>query len=268
MSTWRARSYGATVFRRHRVSITIRRFRLANRPLHRRQAVWNIHIGRTRQICWEYCRLGKRRHIAALPRWQSIAAGSLVLLGLCGLAYNAAALAKPTSLQPAHQFKTTAVAAPAPKPVSLPKSLPTHITIQSQAIDVDLISVGLNPDGSMETPPVLDWVAGWYRYSPTPGQIGPAVIVGHVDSYQGISVFWNLRKVQAGDTIDIARADGIIAHFKVTQLAQYDQHDFPSSKVYGNTTDAELRVITCGGTFDTSTGHYTQNTVVYATLVT
>jgi sortase (surface protein transpeptidase) len=202
-----------------------------------------------------------------------VAASLCVLVGLTGITYNVAALAKPSSLEPTATFTTqpkpkasTPAAAPA-KPLTLPESTPTHITITSQDIDVDLIPVGLNADGSMETPPVLDWVAGWYKYSPTPGELGPAVIVGHVDSYQGISVFWNLRNVQAGDTIDVAREDGGTAHFRVTQLAQYDQNSFPTDTVYGNTSDAELRVITCGGTFDTSTGHYTQNTVVYATLV-
>jgi sortase (surface protein transpeptidase) len=273
MSTWRARHFSATVIRRHRVTFTIRRFRPGRHSRLSRKYVMNVRFGRVRQFQLQHQRLGKKRQIAAKLHWQSVAAAACMILGLAGLTFSAAALAKPTSLQPAHEFKTTAKAvpvtqtAPTSKPQTLGKSLPTHITIASQDIDVDLIPVGLNPDGSMETPPVLDWVAGWYKYSPTPGELGPAVIVGHVDSYEGISVFWTLRNVQAGDTIDVAREDGSLAHFQVTQLAQYDQQNFPSDKVYGNTTDAELRVITCGGTFDTSTGHYTQNTVVYATLV-
>ncbi len=154
------------------------------------------------------------------------------------------------------------------QPTTLAKSTPTHITIASQQIDVDLVPVGLAPDGSIELPPVLDWVAGWYNYSPTPGELGPAVIVGHVDNYEGPSVFWQLRNVQAGDTVDVAREDGSVAHFKITQLAEYDQNNFPTETVYGNTANAELRLITCSGTFDTVTQHYTQNTVVYAQLIT
>jgi hypothetical protein len=168
-------------------------------------------------------------------------------------------------LEPAKTYSVTAP--PVSKPLTLPKSIPTHLSIASQQIDTDLTPVGLNDDGSLQLPPVLEWVAGWYKYSPTPGELGPAVIAGHVDSYENISVFWRLRYVVAGDIIDVTRTDGTVAHFRVTQLAQYDQHTFPTEQVYGNTKDAELRVITCGGTFDTTTGHYTENTVLYATLV-
>ncbi len=265
MSNWRARRYSVTIHRRHRVTITIRRFRLAKRSSKHRQVVVNIPISRIKQVNLEYRRLGRRPKPAALPRWQSIAAVLCVLIGIGGITYNAAALAKPSSLEPAQTFSTPVQ--PAPKPVTMAKSTPTHITISSQNIDADLVSVGLNADGSLETPPVLDWTAGWYRYSPTPGELGPAVIVGHVDSFEDISVFWNLRYVTAGDVIDVAREDGSIAHFKVTQLAQYDQDSFPTETVYGNTKQAELRVITCGGEFDATTGHYTENTVVFATLI-
>jgi len=267
MSTWRAKHYSATFGRRHRVNLTVRRFRLAKKPKRQgraRQLTVNLRLGRIRQLQLEFRRIGRVKRPKANWRYR-FAAVALILAGCCGLTLNVVALSKPKSLEPAKTF-TTSQAKPV-VPVTLPKSIPTHISIASQGIDTDLTPVGLNPDGSIELPPVLDWVAGWYKYGPTPGELGPAVIVGHVDSYENISVFWNLRYVKPGDSIEVTRTDGRAAHFKVTQLSQYDQHDFPTDTVYGNTSDAELRVITCGGTFDTGTGHYTENTVVYATLV-
>jgi len=275
MNQWRARRYSATIgvsHRRHRVTITIRRFRLAKRPNRRHVAVWNIRVGSLKQASFEYQRLGRQKHAAERTvRLRLAGAGLLIFAGMLGVLFSVAALARPEAIEPVKVFTATPKPEPKPapqsKPASMPKSVPTHITIASQEIDNDLIPVGLNPDGSIETPPVLDWVAGWYKYSPTPGEIGPAVIVGHLDSYQDISVFWRLRYVQPGDTIEIAREDGSTARFSVTQLAQYDQNDFPTKTVYGNTEGPELRVITCGGTFDSTTGHYTENTVVYAKLI-
>jgi sortase (surface protein transpeptidase) len=120
----------------------------------------------------------------------------------------------------------------------------------------------------METPNVLDYVTGWYKYSPTPGELGPAIIVGHVDSYKGISVFWRLRELVPGDTIDITRADGSVAKFQVNSLQQFDQTNFPTQAIYGDINYAGLRLITCGGTFNRKTGHYDHNMVVFASLAT
>jgi sortase (surface protein transpeptidase) len=158
--------------------------------------------------------------------------------------------------------------ATAATPHVLPRSEPKSISIPSVGIEADAISVGQLADGSMETPPLFDWTVGWYRLGPTPGELGPAVIVGHVDTYKGPSVFWRLRELQPGDLVNITRADGSVATFKVTSLGQYSQNDFPTQAVYGNIDHAGLRLITCGGAFDQQTLHYTENTVVYADLVT
>jgi sortase (surface protein transpeptidase) len=108
--------------------------------------------------------------------------------------------------------------------------------------------------------------AGWYQYGPTPGELGPAVVVGHVDSTQGIAIFWRLRELLPGDEIYIDRQDGTTATLKVDDIQQYSQDQFPTDKVYGNIDHAGLRLITCGGTFSTVTHHYSDNTVVYASL--
>lgn len=268
MATWRAKHLRLRLNRRIGVTITVRRFRLARKPTKTKQYIFNTP-GRIRQVAIRVER--KRRIHRTQPLILTHAAAvACIVMGMGGVVYSTAQLTRAPALEPSHTFqvpaKTISVRA-TPKAYTLPRATPTHISIASQQIDVDLTPVGLADDGSIELPPVLDWMAGWYKLSPTPGELGPAVIVGHVDSYEGTSVFWNLRYVQPGDSIDIGREDGSIAHFRVTQLAEYDQSNFPTQQVYGNTTDSELRVITCGGTFDETTHAYSQNTVVYATLV-
>ncbi len=200
---------------------------------------------------------------AALLRWASYL---LIFLGLAGTLYFGWQARKSSSIEPQSTFS---VAIPTPAqvtPRTLPHSEPTHLTISSVGIDANVITVGKNADNTIETPPVLSDETGWYKYGPTPGELGPAVIVGHVDSYKGISVFWRLHEVQPGDEIDITRVDGKIVKFKVDALKQFDQANFPTQEVYGNIDYAGLRLITCGGTFNTDTGHYSENTVVYASL--
>ena len=107
---------------------------------------------------------------------------------------------------------------------------------------------------------------GWYRYSPTPGSLGPAVMVGHVDSAaHGPSIFWRLGGLRPGDEIDVTRADGTVAIFAVERVARYVKTAFPTQLVYGNTEDAALRLLTCGGPI--VGGHYRDNVVVLAHLV-
>ena len=191
----------------------------------------------------------------------------LVFAGVCGTLYFGWQTIKKPDLQP-----TTTFSIPIPKANTsvidkgLPRSEPNHITIPRIGIDTGIMTVGKNADGTMETPPVLEYITGWYKFGPTPGEIGPAIIVGHVDNYKGISVFWRLREVLPGDEISITRADGKIVKFKVDALKQFDQDNFPTQEVYGDVNRAELRLITCGGTFNKQTQHYTQNTVVFASI--
>ena len=110
-------------------------------------------------------------------------------------------------------------------------------------------------------------VAGWYTGSPRPGAVGSAIIVGHIDSYRGPGVFYRLIKLARGDKIYVKRADGTLVEFRVTSVQTYLKDRFPTEDVYGPVPDAELRLITCGGAFDTATGHYLSNIVVYATEV-
>jgi sortase (surface protein transpeptidase) len=152
----------------------------------------------------------------------------------------------------------------------LPFSQPTSISIPSIGVTSELISVGKQPDGTMEVPqhPNFD-KAAWYRESPSPGQYGSSVIIGHVDSYvsNGASVFFNLAKLKPGDTINVRRADGQTAIFSVRALRDYGKQALPTEIIYAPVGDsAELRLITCSGRFDQITQSYENNTVVYATL--
>ena len=150
----------------------------------------------------------------------------------------------------------------APEPVAAPVSL----TIPLIGVRTQLITLGLTSAGELQVPSSTA-VAGWYTGSPRPGAVGSAIIVGHIDSYRGPGVFYRLIKLARGDKIYVKRADGTLVEFRVTSVQTYLKDRFPTEDVYGPVPDAELRLITCGGAFDTATGHYLSNIVVYATEV-
>ena len=132
-----------------------------------------------------------------------------------------------------------------------------------------MLHLGLNADGTIQVPSLVTsaGMAAWYKYSATPGQVGASVIEGHVDSTQGPAVFFRLGALSPGDTIDVRLADGITAIFRVTGVREYAKSQFPAKVIYGATGYAALRLITCGGVFDYTTGHYLSSTVVFASLV-
>ncbi len=152
------------------------------------------------------------------------------------------------------------------EPRGMPRSAPKQLRIPVIAVNTGFVELGKQADGSMEVPKEYD-VAGWYRYAPTPGQIGPAVIVGHVDNYLGAAVFYRLGQLKPGDEIEVDRSDGVTVKFRVDSLKQFDQSAFPTNEVYGNTDYASLRLITCSGQFSRTSGAYSHNTVVFASLI-
>jgi hypothetical protein len=144
---------------------------------------------------------------------------------------------------------------------------PVRLWIPAIAVSTPLVRLGRLPDGSIEVP--HDWgTAGWYDRGPRPGQPGPAVILGHVDSRTGPAVFFRLRDLRPGDVARVGLADGRILVFRVQRVERYPKDHFPTEAVYFPTLNRELRLITCGGEFDYATGSYLDNIVVYATLVT
>ena len=140
---------------------------------------------------------------------------------------------------------------------------PASLVIPSIGVTTALVHLGLTGSGALQVPPTTT-VAGWYTGSPRPGSIGSAVIAGHIDSVTGPGIFYRLSQLQRGDRVYVRRADGTLAIFEVTQVQSYAKDDFPTAAVYGPVPDPELRLITCGGTFDYSTRSYLSNTVVYA----
>ena len=146
-------------------------------------------------------------------------------------------------------------------------ALPVRLTIPAIGVTDPIIRLGLQANGSLQVPPPAAKVVGWYTGSPRPGGVGGSVIAGHVDSNQGAGPFYWLRDLKPADKVYVTRADGTVAVFSVTRVQDYPKSAFPTSVVYGPAPDAELRLITCGGTFDSATGHYLSNVIAYATLV-
>ncbi|NUT71326.1 class F sortase [Pseudarthrobacter sp. C4D7] len=162
----------------------------------------------------------------------------------------------------------SADAAPAVVVPSMPRSEPVVLDIPSIGLRTDLLSLGLRTNGSLEVPEDTGSgaPAGWYNGSPTPGQPGPSVILGHVNALGGHKgVFADLRKLAPGSDVSVTRADGSTATFTVERGALYSKDSFPTVEVYGNTAGPELRLITCDG-YDPATGLFDDNYVIYAKL--
>ena len=153
-----------------------------------------------------------------------------------------------------------------PPAVLQPVAEPVGLVIPAIGVSTRLIQLGVTAAGTLQVPATTA-VAGWYTGSPRPGEPGGAVIAGHVDSYLGPGVFFRLQLLKPGEKVYVRRADGTLAVFAVTSVDSYPKTGFPTAAVYGPTPDAQLRLITCGGTFDPATGHYLSNTIVYASLV-
>ena len=182
-----------------------------------------------------------------------------VLTGCGGAPEQAPAL-------PATPTTTADAAAPDVTGGVLGESRPVRLSIPSLEMETGLVDLGLQADGSMEIPDD-GATAGWYENSPTPGELGPAVLAAHVDWRGERGVFYDLRRMEPGDEVTVERTDGSAATFAVTRVAQYAKDAFPTEEVYGDVDSAQLRLITCGGDVDTTGGSYRDNIVVYAELV-
>jgi sortase (surface protein transpeptidase) len=176
------------------------------------------------------------------------AAAFVLLVGGCGAVVDEQART-PTTPIPALPATTAA-----PDPSS------EHLTIKSIGVDTDLVPLGLTASGEHEVPPPdKSEVAGWFEPGPEPGQVGPAIILGHINGGGHDGVFAKLSTLKVGDEIQASRTT-----FKVYKVQHAPKNDFPKQAVYGETSKPELRLITCGGEFDHGTGHYKDNWVVFA----
>jgi hypothetical protein len=205
---------------------------------------------------------------SAIGRRVTGAAAGALLIGLllsgCG-GDGGGDAASSGSPEPAATPATTAAANIHP----MSQSPPTKIALPKIGVSAPVGSIGLLPDGRVEEPPLSKPnLAGWYKEGVTPGEIGPAVILGHVDANGKPAVFYKLKDLKPGDRIQVGRKDGSTATFAVQRAQRVDKDAFPHKKVFGASLDhASLRLVTCGGAFDPKIGHYKDNLIVYAKLI-
>ncbi|SEN62349.1 class F sortase [Actinacidiphila rubida] len=161
-----------------------------------------------------------------------------------------------------------APSAPGSTEPGMSPSVPTKLSIPSIGVDAPFVPLTLGSDGTLTPPPMsTPNVVGYYAGGPTPGEKGDAIVAGHVDTKTGPAVFLLLSLVKPGATVSVSRADSSTATFKVDSVQTFSKSSFPDQKVYGDTQDPELRIITCGGTFDRTKQDYQDNVVVFAHLV-
>ncbi|MEU1421798.1 class F sortase [Kitasatospora sp. NPDC086009] len=178
---------------------------------------------------------------------------------------QAAPPAATASASPGGAASPAAAAKPA-APV-LKRSKPTRLRIPQIAVDAPFTELTLNPTGELNAPPPEDKnLVGWYRDGVSPGERGAAVVAGHVDTAKGAAVFLLLSLVVPGNKVEVQRADGTVAVFVVDSVETFAKNAFPDQKVYGKTTDSQLRLITCGGVYDKKRKDYLDNVVVFAHL--
>jgi Sortase domain len=204
-----------------------------------------------------------RRPIA---RWGVVTAGlllagvGLVTLGLRGSDHP---LALPT---PSARALRAGVDAPAvSQALATSRSVPVRLRIPALGMSIQVGTLGLNADGTVQVPSGTTQ-PGWFDLGPTPGQLGSAVLLGHVDSHLGPGVFFQLRTLTAGDQVDVDLADGETAQFTVDSVDQFSKQAFPDQRVYGSHGSSAMQLVTCGGVFDHQTGSYLSNVVVFTSL--
>jgi hypothetical protein len=194
---------------------------------------------------------------ATARRWRALLAvtGLAVASGMC--------LATPSAGAAAAAGRSVVMAPVAGQPAAGQPVAPVRLVVPAAGVDAVLTGAGLDPAGAL-VPPEDPAVAGWYTGGPVPGETGPAVIAGHVDWAGAPAVFAGVADLAPGAEVLVERADGSTERFTVTRVARYPKDAFPAAAVYGPTPDAQLRLITCGGTFDRAARSYRDNVVVDA----
>jgi hypothetical protein len=198
------------------------------------------------------------------PRWTGPASVALFLLGLFA---TGAGLGQATDLSWPHWLRGGGKPPPREFPVLEP-SRPIRIAIPSIKVRAPVDRVGLAADGSIAVPPVQRHnEAGWFDQGPTPGQFGPAIIVGHADTRTGPSIFHDVTKLRPGARVEVTRQDRSVAVFEVNSVEQFSKARLPAKRVYGDFSRPGLRLITCGGRWEGGSIGYADNIVVFASLV-
>jgi hypothetical protein len=150
---------------------------------------------------------------------------------------------------------------------TLPASTPTRVSISSIGVRADVVQVGLASDGSIATPVDKPGsTVGWYGYGPTPGELGTAVLVGHVDTANQAGVFHRLRDLPPGKVVEVTRKDHRIATFRVDSVETFPKTEFPADRVLTQNDAARLVLVTCGGNWVGGEEGYADNVIVFAHL--
>jgi hypothetical protein len=199
--------------------------------------------------------------------WWSVAAVLLLVgAGTLAMGVRGGDHALPPPVPSAAAERAVVSTPPEVVALSTARSVPVSLHIPAIGLSVPLSILGLNADGSVQVPDNIVQ-PGWFGLGPTPGQLGSAVILGHVDNYTGPGVFFELRTLAAGDRVDVTLTDGVTAEFSVSSVAMYSKPEFPAARVYQSHGSSALQLVTCGGIFDHQTGSYLSNVVVYSSLV-
>lgn len=198
----------------------------------------------------------------------AVLGGIGVVLVLTGLRVSDLSAPSPPASVPVISYPTVPGGTrPAAADDSTPVPPPVHLDIPRIGVDTALIPLGLQADGTVMVPPTDPGApAGWYRHLASPGEPGPAVLLGHVDSSRGPAVFSRLAELRPGDNVSVRRADGSVVAFVVESVHTHPKSDFPTAAVYGPADAPVLRLITCGGAFDRERRTYLSNVVVSAGL--
>ncbi|MCY7343321.1 MAG: class F sortase [Pseudonocardia sp.] len=193
-------------------------------------------------------------------------AAVLVMAGSIGVVLTSPVDRPAVTVSPAPEIPTSAGPTPLDVRTTIVAVRATALTIPDLGIRSDLVDLGVDGAGALEVPADAA-VPGWFTAGAVPGELGPAVIAGHVDSRSGPGVFFRLADLAVGAEVEVGRSDGASARYRVVDVLTVLKSAFPTDRVYGPTSGAELRLITCGGEFDRRTGHYVRNIVVSAVLV-
>jgi Sortase domain len=224
--------------------------------VHPRQGTWQRWVGSARDHgrpgTWQRW-VGSARDHRRPRTWQRWV-GAVVLVGGCWMLAGCQGPVVRSGVEEASPSRAV---------VGGGAGVPVSIIIPAVGVDARVVPVGLRADRTMEVPAVD--LAGWYQPGPRPGEAGPAVIVGHVDSRHGPAVFFRLGELRPGDRVMVGQQGGRPRSFLVERVERRPKADLPVERIWNRTHKAVLRLITCGGSFDRSTGHYRDNVIVYAT---
>lgn len=220
-------------------------------------------------------RLSSPVELESMSQGQSPRPGVPMIVWIAGILVMALSLFGSHDKQsdPSSKPHTSAALAPSsavsrPPGRHLPRSKPTRLFIPKISVDAPFTALSIGTSGKLSPPPADDTnMVGWYAKGVSPGEAGTSIIAGHVDTKTSPAVFADLRELEKGDRLRVKRADGRTATFVVDSAETFAKDDFPDQRVYADTRDAEVRLITCAGDYDHSAKDYTENLVVFAHLV-